>query len=234
MQIKKAAVVYKKLILTINKIERGFLNKPLIMRLSETKELIFGIDSVMDDFARLERKLHIIKNKTRMSYTEILSSIHCFELAFDNLSSLIQDCITIICFLFRNLIFYNDHEINLNSCTVKKIVFQKVTIVNGYKDVVNELQTIEEMVFKKILVNDVILMQTVEKLEPYIHLILDGIAIVKQQRKFSYYDIVLIMTRFHCGLTESIFIVNQIAHRARELGYAISDQQESCLPQEEK
>jgi hypothetical protein len=225
MQIKKAAVVYQKLILTINKIERGFVNKPFVMELSETKELISEIDSVMDDFARLERKLHVIKNKTRMSYTEILSPVHCFEWAFDSLSSIMKDCISLICAVFHNLIFYNDHEINLNTYMVKKIIFQKIALIDGYKDVVNELQIIEEMVFKKVLVNDDILLSAIEKVESHIHLILEGIEIVRSQRKFSYYDIVLIMTRFYCGLTESLFIVEEIKYRARELGYAIYDQQ---------
>jgi hypothetical protein len=229
MQIEKAVGVYKKLILAINKIERGLINKPALMSLSDTKELISDIDSVTDDFARLERKLRLIKNKRRISYTEILSPVHCFERAFDSLSFIMQSCITLICSLSGNLIFYNDHEINLNLYTAKKIVFQKVAIVDGYKDVVNELQTIEEMVVKKILINDDILMQTIEKVEPYIHLILEGIEIVKAQRKFSYYDIVLIMTRFHCGLTKSLFIVNEISHRAKELGYAIHDQEELVL-----
>lgn len=226
MNIKKIVTIYKKLILTINKIERGFLNKPFVMQLSETKELISEIDSVMDDFARLERKLHAIKKKTRMSYTEILSPVHCFESALDTLSSIMQDCIALICSLSRNLIFYNDHEINLKPYTVKKIVIQKVAIVTGYKDVVNELQTIEEIVFKKILTNDDILMQSIEKVELDMWLILDGIEIVKSQRKFSYYDIVLIMTRFHCGLSGSLFVINQISHRAKELGYAIGDEEE--------
>jgi hypothetical protein len=84
------------------------------------------------------------------------------------------------------------------------------------------------MVLKKILTNDDILMRAIETVELGTCLIFDEIEIVKAQRKFSYYDIVLIMTRFHCGLTESLFVVNQISHRARELGYAIGDEEELC------
>ena len=65
-------------------------------------------------------------------------------------------------------------------------------------------------VLKKSLINADAMLQAIENVELDIDLLLEGVAIVKGQRKFTYYDIVLIMTRFHCGLTRLLYVIRDI------------------------
>jgi hypothetical protein len=107
----------------------------------------------------------------------------------------------------------------------------KDSTTNVYKSVIEILQDIALTILKKPLISGDLIMQEIQKAEVDINLLFEGILIAKNQRKFSHYDIVLIITRFQNGLAQLSFLLREIVNMTVELGNLIGDQYELALSQ---
>jgi hypothetical protein len=232
-KIKKIISVYKQVVFAINKLEKLNHDRPSLIYPLDINELIDDI-STPDLLMKLLDKGFLLANENKkLSYEKCTMILFRFERGLFAVESTFDDVINLCCQVSSNVtLLYNDYEKNLNPHAAKKAVFKKEVVTQVYQDIIKALRTIELQVLNKSLIDADSMLQAVKKVEPDINLLFEGIAIVKGQKKFTYYDIVLIMTRFHCGLTRLLYVIRDIQDAIDTLDRAIEKEQELVESQE--
>jgi hypothetical protein len=228
---KKIISIYKKVIFAINKLElkQDKDDKPSLIYPFDINELILSILSIHEFIHVLGTELVLIRKKKK-SLEEISSILFDINADLRHLRDILDDdLIDLCCCVSSNVIVDNDCEKNLNPHSTKKVVFKNEVVTQVYQDIIKALRSIELQVLNKSLIDADLMLQAVEKVEPDINLLLEGIAIVKTQRKFTYYDIVLIMTRFHCGLTRLLYVIRDLQDAIDRLNEDIKGRHELVL-----
>jgi hypothetical protein len=229
-KIKKIISVYKQVVFAINKLEKLNHDRPSLIYPLDINELIDDI-LVPDRLMSLLNEGFLLVKKTKtFSYEKYATTLFRFERGLFAVYSTVDDVINLCCQVSSNVtLLYNDYEKNLNPHAAKKAVFKDEAVTQIYRDIIKALRSIELQVLNKSLIDADFMLQTIEKVEPDINLLLEGIAIVKTQRKFSYYDIVLIMTRFHCGLIRLLYIIRDLQDAIDTLNEAIEVEQKLII-----
>ena len=224
MNAEKIISIYKKVIFAINKLElkQDKDDKCSLVYPFEINELISSVNNRHEYIHTLNTQFLLI-NKKNLSLEE--TSLTLFRISSDlrHLWDILNDLIDLCCSALSNVIVDNDCERNLNPYTAKKITFKKDDVMKIYKDAIKALHIVELQVLKKSLMHVDLMLKSVEKVESDIDLLSEGIAIVKRQKKFTYYDVVLIMTRFHCGLTRLLYVIRDIQDAIDTLDQVIED-----------
>jgi hypothetical protein len=237
MGLKKIADIYKGMILAIDKIEqRNIINRPSLIYPLDTQELIFEANSVVDDFQALEKEIRlmksqVMKDKKNIPYEAVLSVINSLNDCLSRLAQMIEGSMNLIYKALQSLFYLNDYEISIHSSKVAFFSKDSTTIL--FKSIIEILQNIALTVLKKPLISGDLIMQKIQKAEADINLLFEGILIAKNQRNFSYYDIVLIITRFQNGLVQLSFLLREISDMTSELGNLICDQYELAMVQKQ-
>jgi hypothetical protein len=228
---KKIISIYKKVIFAINKLElkQDKDDKPSLIYPFDINELISSIISIHEFIHMLGTELILVRKK-KNSFEEVSSILFDINADLRHLRDILDDdLIDLCCYVSSRIIQYNDCEKNLNPHMAKKITFKKDDVIKIYKDIIQALRIIELQVLKKSLINGDAMLQAIEKVEPDINLLSEGIAIIKGQRKWTYYDIMLIMTRFHCGLTRLLYVIRDIQDAIDTLDEAIEVEQKLMM-----
>lgn len=228
MNAKKIISIYKKVIFSINKLElkQDKDDKCSLVYPFDIKELILSINNHHE-------YIHILNtqfiNKKNVSLEEVFLTVSRIDHDLRHLYDILEELIDLCSQVSSNVIDYNDCEKNLNPHSTKKIVFKNEVVTQIYKDIIKAFHHIELHALKKSLINADAMLKAVEKIEPDIDLLLEGIAIVKGQKKWTYYDIALIMTRFHCGLTRLLYIIRDLQDAIDILNDDIKSRQELII-----
>lgn len=234
MGLKKIASIYKGMILAIDKIEQRNINKSSLIYPLDTKELIVEVNSLVEDLQVLEKEIRltksqVIQNKKNIPYEAVLSVINSLNYCLSRLDQITENCMDLIYKVLQRLFYLNDYEKNMSTYSFGVTFSSKDSTTNVYKSVIEILQDIALTVLKKPLMGGDLIMQEIQKAEADINLLFEGIFIAKNQREFSHYDIVLIITCFQNGLVQLSFLLREIRNVTSELGNLIADQYELAL-----
>jgi hypothetical protein len=227
MNAKKIISIYKKVIFAINKLElkQDKDDKCSLVYPFEINELISSVNN-RHHYIHILNTQFLPINKKNLSLEKVFLTVFYIDADLRRLYDILEDdLIDLCCCVSSRIIHHNDYEKNLNPHLTKKIVFNGEAITEIYKDVIKALHAIELQALKKSLINADAMIQAIENVEPDINLLSEGIAIVNAQRKWTYYDIVLIMTRFHCGLTRLLYVIRDIQDAIDTLNEAIEREQ---------
>jgi hypothetical protein len=228
MNAKKIISIYKKVILAINKLE-------LKQDKDDKCSLVypFDINKLILSINNRHAYIHILNtqfiNKKNFSLAKVSLALFQIFADLDHLSDTIDELMDLCCCVSSNVIADNDCEKNLNPHSTKKIIFKNEAVMQIYKDIIKAFHNIELHALKKPLINADAMLQAVEKVEPDIDLLLEGIALVKAQKKWTYYDIALIITRFHCGLTRLLYVIRDLQDAIDTLNEGIKGRQELII-----
>ncbi len=226
MFVKKITSIYKCVARAINKLEKSNHNYPSLVYPFNVQKLIAGL-TVRSGLTNLISKGFLIVNKGDVSFKKALLVLFYFDQGLFSVNEILDEIINLSCQVLSNIShYYNDYEKNLNPYSTKKVTFKEKAITKIYKDIINALDVIQKGLLQKSLINAPAMIQAIEGVNPDINLLSEGIAIVKAQRKFTYYDIVLIMNRFVCGLTRLLYITRDIQDAIDILNQEIECEQE--------
>ena len=211
MSAKKIISIYKNVIFALYKLE-------LKQNKYDLPSLVypFNINAIIEDVNSLHEYIQILNSQLscihEIDVSLERSYLKLFHISSDirHLWDLLNDLINLCCCVLSNATLDNDCEKNLNTYFTKKVIFNGENITKIYKDIIKVLDVIQKRVLQKSLINTAAMIESIEAVDPDINLLSEGIAIVKAQRKFTYYDIVLIMNRFVCGLTRLLYITRDI------------------------
>ena len=210
MFVKKITSIYNCVARAINKLEKSNHNCPSLVYPSNVQKLMAGL-TVRSGLINLINKGFLIVNKGDVSFKKALLVLFYFDQGLFSVDEILDQIINLCCQTLSNIShYYNDCEKNLNPYSTKKVTFKDKAITKIYKDIINALDVIQKGVLQKSVINAAAMIESIEAVDHDINLLSEGIAIVKAQRKFTYYDIVLIMNRFVCGLTRLLYITRDI------------------------
>jgi hypothetical protein len=226
--------IYRQVICAIDVIEQAQKSSdkpPLLLPqvISDTLALIDSVNKELDPFIK---NFAYIESKKNFSYDEVIAVVRFFHrglVAIEKIVRALFDCVITIS---RNAL---EREMAQKSETVfhyQRQMIKKSIITDSYKDIVLAVCYIEftfdkgsswGMTFPVVIDS---LIERIEKMEVEINFLIEGITIVNKEKQFSYFDIILIMDRFHVGLSRLDSMIQAIKNMLVRAFVCIEKEQE--------
>jgi hypothetical protein len=236
-QVKDFTHIYSQVIDAIEVIEqaqkssgKAFLLAP--QAIPDTRVLIDLVNAELDPFIK---NFEYVQSKKNFSYDEVITVVRYFHrglVAIEKIIRALFDCVIIIS---RNAL---EQEMAQKSKTVfhyQRQIIKKSIITDSYKEIVLAICYVE-FTFDKgsswgmtFPIGIDSLIERIEKMEVEINFLIEGIAIVHKEKQFSYFDIILIMNRFHVGLSRLDVMMQAIKNMLVRAFVCIEKEQEQEL-----
>jgi hypothetical protein len=232
--VKNFTDIYRQIIGAIEKIEQTqqSFDKPLLLSSKAISDTIALIESVNAELNPFVKNFAYIESKKSFSYDDVIVIVRSFHrglLAIEKIIRALFDCVIAIS---RNAL---EREVAQKSETVfhyQRQIIKKSIITEPYKDIVLAIQYVE-FTFDKgsswmmtFPVGIDGLIEKIEKMEVEINFLIEGITIVNKEKEFSYFDIILIMNRFHVGLSRLDAMIQRIKNMLVRAFVSIEKEQE--------
>lgn len=177
--------------------------KLLLQKVPETIALIDLVNQELNPFIK---NFEYIESKKKFSYDQVITIVRCFHKGLLSMEKIVRALLDCVIITSRTVL---TQEMIQKSKTVfhyQREVIKKSIVTEPYKDIVIAISYIEfsfdkgtgwKMTFPVVLDS---LIEKIEKIELEINFLIEGVSIVNKTKEFSYFDIILILNRFHVGL----------------------------------
>lgn len=243
MDAKKFTDIYRQVVCAIETIEQAQKdsNKPLLLSSQAVPDTIALIDSVNKELDPFVKNFEYIQSKKNFSYDEVIAVVRYFHRGLVAIEKIIRVLFDAVIIISRTAL---EREMAQKSETVfhyQRQIIKKSIITDAYKDIILAVRYVE-FTFDKgsswgmtfpVTIDELI--ERIEKMEVDINFLVEGVTIVTKEKQFSYFDIILIMNRFHVGLSRLDSMIQAIKNMLVRAFVCIENEQEyEALPQKKK